>query len=425
MRFAAYGILADGVGSGAGTFPKLLAALLERGHHIDFFGMRGFNHPRSLERFENYRFFQVHVPVLERLTAAAVKLGRAYPVAVMTQLGHVGYQRESIRLIEHEHRTQRYDLVVCTDAQPLARSKLPVLCWPQSPPQTEGAALRASDVARAALRHQGLVRYASIQLFYGYRWVQARAALPFSDLFVCGSSWARDEWRRFGADPACLRTLAYPIDLDRFAAVPPAGARDDGITFLWLGRAVPRKRLDLFLGGFERLHRRRPTARARLVGNLSNDPFATRLLAPYRSHPAISVESAVAHERVPTLFGETDVVVQPSQNENFGFSVAEALAAGRAVVLGPTNGTADYTGSAGFAFSEYRPESVADAMDRACSAVRAQGATLSERAREAARAHFAMERVLPAFVELCREAVSLARRRPHARRSRKGSYSDG
>src|SRR5262245_30094057 len=104
--------------------------------------MEGFNHPKSLERFENYRFFQVHVPLLERLTAAAVELPNPYPAAIMTQLGHFGYQRESVRRIEAEHQSVRYDLIFCSDAQPLCRSALPIMCWPQSPPQTEGAALR-------------------------------------------------------------------------------------------------------------------------------------------------------------------------------------------------------------------------------------------------------------------------------------------
>lgn len=423
MRLAAYGILADGVGSGAGTFPKLLGALLERGHDVDFFGMRGFNHPQSLERFANYRFVQVHVPLLERLTAAAVEFGNAYATAVMTQLGHLGYQRETVRLIEEYDHRRSYDLIVCTDGQALAASRLPVLSWPQSPPQTEGAALRAPDVARAALRNQGVVRYAAVQGFYGYRWLLARAALGVSDLYVCGSRWARDEWARFGARPECLRELSYPLELARFSEVPDVGARAESVTFLWLGRAVPRKRLDLFLSGFERFHRLRPSARARLVGNLENDPFAARLLAPYRNHPAIAVESAMSHDRVPALFGEVDVLVQTSQNENFGFSVAEALAAGRAVVLGPTNGTADYLGGAGFVFSDYRADSVADAMERAFTALRADGTATTRRAREAARAHFPMERVAPAFIELCEEAIQLARERHHRRRSPTASHS--
>jgi glycosyltransferase involved in cell wall biosynthesis len=289
------------------------------------------------------------------------------------------------------------------------------MCWPQSPPQTEGSALRVPVVARAAIRSQGIIRYASTQLFYGYRWVLARAALAATDIFVCGSTWARDEWRRFGADAAALRTLAYPIDLDAFAETPPVGARRDCVTFLWLGRAVPRKRLDLFLAGFELLVRRRPEARARLVGNLMNDPFATRLLEPYENHPAISIEGAVEHARVKQLFTEVDVVVQPSQNENFGFSVAEALAAGRAVVLGPTNGTRDYTGEGGFEFADYRPELVADAMERAFAAVRAEGPNLSIRARASAREHFDIERITPAFAELCSEAVARGRARSRAR----------
>jgi glycosyltransferase involved in cell wall biosynthesis len=172
---------------------------------------------------------------------------------------------------------------------------------------------------------------------------------------------------------------------------------------LWLGRAVPRKRLDLFLDGMRELRRRRPNVRARLVGNLRGDAFADPLVNAVRDDATFSVEGAVARTAVPELFGEIDVLVQTSENENFGFSVAESLAAGRPVVLGPTNGTADYAGEAGFVFTRYEPSAVADALERAMDAVIEQGAALSEKARREARAHFAPDTVMDRFVAVCRE----------------------
>jgi glycosyltransferase involved in cell wall biosynthesis len=321
---------------------------------------------------------------------------------------HLGYQREAVRLIEEQHRTDPYDLILCTDVPALWPSKLPVFCWPQSPPHTEGAALRTRDIAKFAIDNAGIGSYAAVQLFYAYRAVVARAALDVSDAYLCGTRWARDEWARFGAKPQNLHLLAYPIDLDAFASVPPLRAGKETVTFLWLGRAVPRKRLDLFLEAFELLNRRNPRCRARLVGNLG-DPFAVRLLERYRGHPAISVEGALPRNRVPELFAETDVLVQPSESENFGFSVAEALAAGRSIVFGPTNGTGDYVGGAGYPFLQYRPESVAYAMEHALESVVHEGPAISARAREAARRHFAIDAVADRFTALCAEVLA---RRP-------------
>jgi glycosyltransferase involved in cell wall biosynthesis len=199
--------------------------------------------------------------------------------------------------------------------------------------------------------------------------------------------------------------LAYPIELDVFAGVPPIRADRETVTFLWLGRAVPRKRLDLFLEAFELLHRRNGRARARLVGNLE-DPLASRLLERYRGNPAINVEGVLPRNRVPELFAETDVLVQPSQSENFGFSVAEALAAGRPIVFGPTNGTGEYTGAAGYPFHEYRPESVADAMERALDSVVREGPTISARARAEAHRHFTLDTVADRFTAVCEDVLA-------------------
>jgi glycosyltransferase involved in cell wall biosynthesis len=406
MRLAVHGILADGVGSGAGVFPVLLGELLRRGHSIDLFGIRGFTEPRSLERFSTYRFLPLPVPFLQRVGRAVGKVRTTYTSALASQLWHLGYQRQAVLSIEKEHARTPYDLIVCTDAQALWPSSLPVLCWPQSPPHTEGSALRHRDVARAVVSNDGLAHFAAVQVFYAYRSVVARAALGSTDLFVCGSRWAESEWRRFGADPNRLRTLAYPIDLEPFATTPAPGSNPENVTFLWLGRAVPRKRLDLFLSAFERLHERHPTARARLVGNLSDDPFARRLLERYAAHPAVRVERQRPRADIPTVFAEADVLVQPSQHENFGFSVAEALAAGRAVVLGPTNGTADYVGDAGYVFSDYQAESVAEAMERAFHAVTHDGRAVSVAARAAANAHFGLENVATRFDTLCSEAFA-------------------
>jgi glycosyltransferase involved in cell wall biosynthesis len=200
-----------------------------------------------------------------------------------------------------------------------------------------------------------------------------------------------------------LRAFAYPIDLTAFAGTQPLGQGRE-TTFLWLGRAAPRKRLDLFLAGFARLRARRTGVKARVVGAIASEPFARAALERHGFIPDLTVEEPVPRERVPELFAETDVLVQPSQNENFGFSVAEALAAGRPVVAGPTNGTLEYAGDAGFGFSEYTPDAVASAMERALDAISENASLVSQRARAAAR-YFAIDAVTDRFCTLCSELL--------------------
>lgn len=406
LRLAVYGVVAEGAGSGAGMFAELLAALLARGHRVDHYGPRPFEQ-KSLGRFANYRFVALTMPRLERLWWRAAALRSPYPLSLVSQISQIGWQREAVL---HMNATgAAYDIVFCPDAVALWPSRWPLISWPQSPPQTEAAALRSPEVMRRVVEQAGAPHFAALQLFYAYRWLVVRAALRFSDLYLCGSSWAEEGWVRFGAPRARLRRMPYFIDLGTFADVPPLGERARPFTFLWLGRAVPRKRLDLFIAGVRELRRRHPEVRARLVGNFRDDPFAAKILESIQRDPTFSIENAVDRSAVPALFGAIDVLVQPSENENFGFSVAEALAAGRPVVLGPTNGTADYVGRAGFVFTSYESVSLAGAMERAMNAVEAEGPAVSAEARRSAHEHFAPSSVVARFEAVCREVM--ARRR--------------
>lgn len=405
MRLACHGFVSDGSGSGAGSFPLLLADLLERGHSVSFFGIPRFTEPRSLDRFENYRFVPLSVPAIDRWGRRLRKAEARYPAAVHSTLSHIAYQREAI--VQMERSVLRPDLVLCVDAQNLWPSSLPVMSWPQAPPQAEWQALREPSVAAGVVSNGGRRFLAASHAFRAYRWLQSRMALPSSEVVICGSDWAKAQWIRFGCDAERAVTLAYPVDTSPFIALPTLESHST-TTFLWLGRAVPRKRLDLFLAAFDLLRASDRQIRARLVGDFESDAGARTLIERYRSHDAILVEGRVPRAQVPAVFQNSDVLVQPSQHENFGFSVAEALAAGKPVVLGPSNGTAAYGGDAAYVFDTYEPASVARAMARAANDVRSDPAGVAARARHAAR-HFERAQVADRFVELAEAVIERKR----------------
>jgi glycosyltransferase involved in cell wall biosynthesis len=392
MRIAVHGVVADFGASGAGAFVLLLKTLLDEGHTVHFYGVPAFSRPKSLEGRPRFTFTPLRLEAVRWMNALIKRLDNRYASAGGSQLGMLAYQREAIRSIERAHAREPYAFILCLDAINLWPSTLPVLSWPQSPPQTEWEALRRPGVAALHAGDGNRTRANAVHAFYAFRWAQARVTQRFSDLVLCGSEWALEGWRRFGVPRERLTTIPYPVEAAEHEGSAPPGRDASRITFLWLGRAVPRKRLDLFLHGFERVRDKYPDARALLVGNLS-DPASRKLLEPYLSDPTVELKGSVPRSEVASLLASVDVVVQPSEHENFGFAVAEALAAGRPVVLGRTNGTLDYAGSAGFVFDAYEPESVATAMERARAAVRARGAELSEAARAAAREHFAPARV--------------------------------
>jgi glycosyltransferase involved in cell wall biosynthesis len=415
MRIAVHGFISDGGGSSAGAFRGLLATLLEQGHEVDFYGIRRFTEPRSLEVYPRYRYIPISVGWNRRVRPYVLKLKSQNAAAVLSVLAHIGFHKEAVHRIETSGCA--YDFILCLDTLNLWPSRLPVVSWPQAPPHTEWAALRVPEIARAVKATSGRGYHAAVQLFYLYRYVQARLAYRSSDRIVCGSRWALEHWLDFGVEPSRMRMLPYPIELGSLEHVPVRAAGDPAVTFLWLGRSVPRKRLDLFLGAFDQLRIRHPAARALLVGQLAADPAARPLLDKYAGNAAISVRAPTPRTEVPALFAEAHVLVQPSQNENFGFSIAEALGAGRPIVAGPTNGTAAYAGPALYGFHEYSVEAVAEAMERAYLAVRDDPVGVANAARAEARSHFVPEAVAHRLMAVAAEAIAGRAAIPAAARS--------
>jgi len=62
------------------------------------------------------------------------------------------------------------------------------------------------------------------------------------------------------------------------------------------------------------------------------------------------------------MLAEVDVIAQPSEEENFGSSVAEALACGVPVIVGATNGTGDYVCDRSVRLVDDRHETFAEAL---------------------------------------------------------------
>jgi glycosyltransferase involved in cell wall biosynthesis len=106
---------------------------------------------------------------------------------------------------------------------------------------------------------------------------------------------------------------------------------------LCLGRLHPIKRLDLLAAAFQIVHRARPRARLVIAGPDEDGYRASvePLFAPVAG--ATRWLGEVDGETISALFAASRTLVQCSDSESFGMSVAEALAAGLPVVV--TNGT--------------------------------------------------------------------------------------
>ena len=109
---------------------------------------------------------------------------------------------------------------------------------------------------------------------------------------------------------------------------------------------------------------------------------------------------------MPALLHRHEVPVEPSDEENFGSSVAEAQACGLPVIVGRTNGNADYLCSRDIHLKDDRPETLANAY-REMSSRKARGNWGDPAvSRQCAEHHFSLESVAASLIDILKAAAS-------------------
>jgi glycosyltransferase involved in cell wall biosynthesis len=136
-----------------------------------------------------------------------------------------------------------------------------------------------------------------------------------------------DEIRRFGlTNPVAV--IPNAIDLPELPAQPVAGPRAKRVV-LSLGRIHPKKGLDCLLHAWSRVEPECPDWWLKIVGPPeARHDDELRGLARALGLTRVSVDGPIYGDAKATEHGNADLFVLPSLNENFGLTVAEALAAG-------------------------------------------------------------------------------------------------
>jgi glycosyltransferase involved in cell wall biosynthesis len=108
----------------------------------------------------------------------------------------------------------------------------------------------------------------------------------------------------------------------------------DSRTLLFLGRIHPNKGLDLLIPAWRAIQDRFPFWRLRIVGN-DNDGYQARMEQLVREIGAerVTFDGPAYGAAKTAAYQNADLFVLPTYSENFGMSVAEALAAGTPVVV--------------------------------------------------------------------------------------------
>jgi glycosyltransferase involved in cell wall biosynthesis len=401
-RLACYGWVGEQAGSVTSAGYVALAELTRRGVHVDFFAHRDYTPEPEGLRGENFTYHGFKQPswinIIDRLPGAAETAARR----ILYPLTSAAWRRILEPAAAAEHRRSPYDALLVLGTPPVfSVPGVPLVTWLQSPFHTELEAIRR-------LRGQVVVAtgwplYVAITTWYRYNELVLRHNPVRSDRLILPSEWSRRAMLDRERSLPRVHAVPYPIDLEAFRPDPEVEIDWDRPVVLSLGRIDPRKRIDLLLDAFPIVREAVPGARLLVIGRPGN--FPNQLSVLERS-PEVEYRTAIPRTEVPALLREAAVVVQPSENENFGSTVAEALACGTPVVVGSSNGTADYVDVHSAVFDSYTPISVARAIIETLRRRRKRPEEVGATARQSAERWFSAERIADQLLAAVAAAIS-------------------
>lgn len=169
------------------------------------------------------------------------------------------------------------------------------------------------------------------------------------DVFIANSTVTQERIKEYYGKPS---TIIYPpVEVDRFTP-PPKGERDGYV--IW-GRHVPYKRFDLAIQAANQLGAKLTIAGA--------GPDTERLKS--LAGPTVKFVGRISDEDLVKLAQTSKAFLFPNE-EDFGISAVEALAAGTPVIAYEKGGALDIVqdGETGVFFKKQTVESLVEAMKR-------------------------------------------------------------
>jgi glycosyltransferase involved in cell wall biosynthesis len=150
---------------------------------------------------------------------------------------------------------------------------------------------------------------------------------------ACFHATSEQEYHEIRAFGLSNPVAVIPNGIDVPNAAPVAPEEGPERIVLSLGRLHPKKGLDGLIRAWAAIERAYPDWRLRIVGPGEQGHGETlRALVTELGAVRITVEDAIYGDAKMAAYRQADLFVLPSLNENFGLTVAEALAAGTPVI---------------------------------------------------------------------------------------------
>ena len=360
MRLACYGFADEQRGSLVGANYLVLCELLRRGVEVDFFNKDSFMPLKSLRDVAGFRFVDCNNPPFAGINQFLRGKINSVPRQPFQVLDHQTFAHQVVRKMRAAHQLRRYDCVLYLGTAVFGRlENLPTVAWLQGPPGTDARSV--VDNWNLLVETGGSAKSWLFRLYGHYRETLGAPNYRYCDRIILGSQWSANAFQKQIRAKARVEVLPYPAAIS-LQAPRPCPKNDLEFSLLWLGRIVPRKRLDVFLEGSKLAIQAGVPLKLTVVGQLGFFAALRRLLESFPFPERLEWITHVPKSEVPELLNSHDVLAQPSDEENFGSSVAEAQLAGLPVIVGATNGTADYICTRSVHLAQTTASAFADAL---------------------------------------------------------------
>lgn len=416
LRIACYGRVDKNSTSGIAAQFVILEELLKRGYEIDYYGEKDYMNPQELLKYNNFRHVTVFLkPSIVKYLKSFISNSTILEKQFLPPLNALFFSRVYAKAVQDSiifnHEQKKYNLLFFPELySPFNINEIPVVNWTPDLTNTEWYFIQKQW--KNVISLCGIILYFKKKVFCSLKNNQRRSDLKKnSDFLICGSQWSKAQHiAALNFNSNMIKSLPYPIDTNVFKSYKThiKARRNEQKIFLWLGRIEPRKRLDLLLDAYKLILQERQDVQLKIVGSVKSE-FAgyKKLLDSYEYRHLIDYQPSIDRSKIPELMAQCDVLVQPSEGENFGTSVAEALCCGLPVIVGSTNGTKDFISPSSFIFENYTPESLKKTMLQAIEAIDQEREKLAMDARETAEKNFSVHRVVDSLEDIFQEALNI------------------
>ncbi len=406
-RIACHGFLGKQSGSVASGNFLILEEFLKRGLEIDLYGWGESTELQELFQYQSFNY--IRIPYKSRIYSFFNNLPNNFLGKILNKnlysLLHLlilydAGNRVLQDVIIKNHTLKPYDLILFLGLYaPFRYHDIPIIAWPQGHPASNWFLIQKNK--EKLIKLCGNILYFKLMIFYWFKIQRTQREINNSNSLICGSQWSKDVLNQLGQSHQIIYTLPYPIDINLFQSPelfsPKQSNAQKKMTFLWLGRSEPRKRLDLLLEAYQLLLQERQDVYLKIIGDFAWATGYKQLIEQFPFPDYLDYQPYLERTKIPALMSQCDILIQPSEGENFGSSVAEALCWGLPVIVGPTNGTKDYIGPAGFVFESYEPEVLKQTMLQAIKVIETSSEKLAIQARETAMNNFNIGKITDAL----------------------------